>query len=153
MQQPEAVAQPLRFVQAMRADNHRVPLIAQVLHILVDNLAADHVQTQGRLIQQHDRGMVNQGPRQVHALFLPGAQRGAAAIEVFAQPQQPAQLAQPAAGIELRPWHLRWSTPEQLDELAADAGLVLAERWADWAGAPFGPDSAAHVSRYVLASL
>lgn len=54
-------------------------------------------------------------------------------------------------GIKLRPWHIRWSTPEQLDELAADAGLVLADRWAGWDRAPFGPDAAAHVSRYVLA--
>ena len=54
------------------------------------------------------------------------------------------------AGTKLRPWHIRWSTPDQLDEMAADAGLVLADRWADWAGTPFSPDSSAHVSRYVL---
>lgn len=56
------------------------------------------------------------------------------------------------AGISLRPWHIRWSTPEQLDEMAADAGLVLADRWSDWSRSPFGPDAAAHVSRYVPAS-
>lgn len=55
------------------------------------------------------------------------------------------------AGIALRPWHIRWSTPEQLDALAAEAGLVLAERWAGWDRAPFGPDAVAHVSRYVAA--
>ncbi|MCB0971551.1 MAG: class I SAM-dependent methyltransferase [Acidimicrobiales bacterium] len=55
------------------------------------------------------------------------------------------------AGISLRPWRIRWQTPEQLDELAAAAGLVLADRWADWDRTPFGPDAAAHVSRYVLA--
>lgn len=54
------------------------------------------------------------------------------------------------AGIKLRPWHIRWSTPEQLDELAADVGLVLADRWAGWDRAPFGPDAVSHVSRYVL---
>lgn len=56
-----------------------------------------------------------------------------------------------AAGIALRPWHIRWSTPEQLDALAAEAGLALADRWAGWDRAPFGPDAAAHVSRYVRA--
>lgn len=55
------------------------------------------------------------------------------------------------AGIKLRPWHIRWSTPDQLDELAASAGLVLADRWAGWDRAPFGPDSPSHVSRYVVA--
>lgn len=55
-------------------------------------------------------------------------------------------------GIRLRPWHIRWSTPEQLDTMAAAAGLILAERWADWQRAPFGPDAAVHVSRYVLAT-
>src|SRR6478752_9879855 len=41
-------------------------------------------------------------------------------------------------GIALRPWHIRWTTPDQLDEMAADAGLVLADRWADWERSPFG---------------
>jgi SAM-dependent methyltransferase len=53
------------------------------------------------------------------------------------------------SGIRLRPWHIRWSTPEQLDVVAAEAGLVLADRWADWQRTPFGPDAQAHVSRYV----
>ena len=52
------------------------------------------------------------------------------------------------AGIKLRPWHIRWSTPEQLDAMAADAGLRLEDRWADWAGTPFSESSASHVSVY-----
>jgi ubiquinone/menaquinone biosynthesis C-methylase UbiE len=55
------------------------------------------------------------------------------------------------AGISLRPWHIRWSTPAQLDALAAGAGLVLADRWADWERSPFHDDAPAHVSRYVPA--
>lgn len=54
-------------------------------------------------------------------------------------------------GIRLRPWHIRWSTPEQLDEMAGAAGLRLADRWSDWSRTPFGPDDAVHVSRYVPA--
>ncbi len=53
------------------------------------------------------------------------------------------------AGIKLRPWHIRWTTVDQLDAMAADAGLIVAERWADWAGAPFHDEAAAHVTRYV----
>jgi len=56
------------------------------------------------------------------------------------------------AGIKLRPWHIRWATPAQLDAMAAKAGLVLADRWADWARTPFDAAAPAHVSRYVLAS-
>jgi SAM-dependent methyltransferase len=48
--------------------------------------------------------------------------------------------------VRLRPWSVRWSTPDQLDAMAAAAGLVLEHRWSDWAGGPFGPDSARHVS-------
>jgi SAM-dependent methyltransferase len=55
------------------------------------------------------------------------------------------------AGITLRPWHIRWSTTDELDEMAASAGLVLADRWEDWERTPFGPDSPSHVSRYALA--
>lgn len=51
-------------------------------------------------------------------------------------------------GIKLRPWQVRWSTPEELDATAASAGLRLAERWADWDRSPFTDDATAHVSIY-----
>ena len=50
--------------------------------------------------------------------------------------------------VRLRPWRVRYLTPEQLDALAADAGLVLAARWQDWRGTPFDDDSDTHVSVY-----
>ncbi len=50
--------------------------------------------------------------------------------------------------VRLRPWRVRYLTPEQLDALAAEAGLVLAERWSDWRGSPFDDDSDTHVSVY-----
>lgn len=54
-----------------------------------------------------------------------------------------------AGGVRLRPWYLHYLTPDQLDTLAAGAGLVLQDRWADWAGAPFDPvHSPGHVSLY-----
>lgn len=52
------------------------------------------------------------------------------------------------AGIRLRPWHLRYLGPDQLDELVARHGLVLEDRWADWARTPFADDARAHVSVY-----
>jgi len=55
------------------------------------------------------------------------------------------------AGIRLRPWHVRWSTPAQLDAAADEAGLRLADRWAGWRHEPFTDESPVHVSRYVLA--
>lgn len=51
-------------------------------------------------------------------------------------------------GVRLRPWHLRWTTPTQLDALAASAGLVLSERFADVDGTPFDENSDRHVSTY-----
>jgi len=51
-------------------------------------------------------------------------------------------------GIRLRPWHLRYATPAQLDDLAATAGLALEDRRAGWREEPFTPESSVHVSTY-----
>jgi SAM-dependent methyltransferase len=51
-------------------------------------------------------------------------------------------------GIRLRPWHLRYAPPAELDEMADQAGLALAWRHADWEGRPFGADATVHVSAY-----
>ncbi|WP_341717534.1 class I SAM-dependent methyltransferase [Micromonospora sp. FIMYZ51] len=53
-------------------------------------------------------------------------------------------------GVHLHPFAMRYLWPEQIDELAAKAGLHLAERYADWDRGPFGPDSTSHVSVYRL---
>ncbi len=53
-----------------------------------------------------------------------------------------------ADGIALRPVHIRYLFPAQLDALASSAGLRLAERWADWSRTPFDDTSALHVSVY-----
>jgi SAM-dependent methyltransferase len=52
------------------------------------------------------------------------------------------------APVRLRPWAVRWAFPDELDAMAARAGLEAAERWSGWAGEPFDGDSATHVSRY-----
>ncbi len=51
-------------------------------------------------------------------------------------------------GVRLRPWSIRWATPEQLDAMAATAGLRLDARFGDMAGEAFTDDSAQHVSIY-----
>ena len=53
-----------------------------------------------------------------------------------------------AGGVRLRPWMVRWSTPGELDAMAAAAGLALAERWADMSMTQFTDDSPHHVSVY-----
>jgi SAM-dependent methyltransferase len=50
--------------------------------------------------------------------------------------------------VRVRPWAVRYATPGELDAMAAAAGLVLAERWADWRHTPFDRHSAQHVSVY-----
>jgi SAM-dependent methyltransferase len=52
------------------------------------------------------------------------------------------------SGIRLRPWHLRYANPDQLDHMAAAAGLVLEHRSSGWADEPFDDHSAVHVSTY-----
>ena len=56
-----------------------------------------------------------------------------------------------AAGVVVRPWALRYRTPEQLDALFAEHGFALERRRADWTGTPSSAASAAHVSVYRLA--
>ncbi|CAN5524910.1 class I SAM-dependent methyltransferase [soil metagenome] len=56
------------------------------------------------------------------------------------------------AGVKLRPWFLRYATPDQLDAMAAAAGLDLATRHAGWSDEPFDDHSATHVSTYVSSS-
>ncbi len=53
-----------------------------------------------------------------------------------------------SGGVRLRPWSIRWSTPAQLDEMAAIAGLRLTDRWGGFERTPFEADSARHVSVY-----
>ena len=53
------------------------------------------------------------------------------------------------SGTRLRPWKIRYSTPDQLDTMADAAGFRLGERWANWSRAPFGSDATNAVSVYV----
>ena len=53
-------------------------------------------------------------------------------------------------GIRLRPWMLRYMSPEELDVMAAGVGLRLVDRHAGWRGEPFTGDSPVHVSTYAL---
>ncbi len=55
--------------------------------------------------------------------------------------------------VRLRPWRVRYVTPEQLDAMALSVGLELEGRDQDWRGAPFGDDSSVHVSSYRAARL
>jgi len=51
--------------------------------------------------------------------------------------------------VRMRPRMLRYLTPAQLDELMAEAGLVLESRHADWTGTTFDADHHdGHVSTY-----
>ena len=53
------------------------------------------------------------------------------------------------AGIRMRPWKIRYSTPVQLDEIAAVVDFRLGDRFADWAESPFTEDDPNAVSVYV----
>jgi len=50
-------------------------------------------------------------------------------------------------GVRLRPWSIRYATIPQLDAMAANAGLVLADRWADVSRSRFTGEER-HVSVY-----
>jgi SAM-dependent methyltransferase len=52
------------------------------------------------------------------------------------------------SGIRLRPWLIRYAGPDELDAMAAAAGLDREDRWSDWGREPFSEDSPTHVSVY-----
>ncbi|MGI8939123.1 MAG: SAM-dependent methyltransferase, partial [Iamia sp.] len=53
-----------------------------------------------------------------------------------------------AEGIRLRPWSIRYTSPDERDSMAGAAGLTLAQRWSGWRGQAFDRDSSHHVSVY-----
>ncbi|MFF0469884.1 class I SAM-dependent methyltransferase [Micromonospora zamorensis] len=53
-----------------------------------------------------------------------------------------------AEGVHLLPFAMRYTWPHQIDEMAQQAGLRLAERYADWQRRPFHADSPSHISVY-----
>jgi hypothetical protein len=53
-----------------------------------------------------------------------------------------------AQGMHLRPVAIRYSWPAEIDLMAGQAGLRLAERYAGWARRPFTSASSSHVSVY-----
>ncbi|MCU1386957.1 MAG: putative methyltransferase [Ilumatobacteraceae bacterium] len=57
-----------------------------------------------------------------------------------------------AGGIRLRPWSVRYAAPDELDQMAAAAGLVLRDRWEEFGGHPYTVDSLRHVSVYTASS-
>jgi SAM-dependent methyltransferase len=55
-----------------------------------------------------------------------------------------------SGGVRLRPWMVRWATLEQLDAMAAAAGLSVESRWSSMDGEPFTDESSQHVTVYRL---
>ncbi|MEZ5339904.1 MAG: class I SAM-dependent methyltransferase [Acidimicrobiales bacterium] len=51
-------------------------------------------------------------------------------------------------GVTLRPWALRWATPDQLDRMAELVGLRLDTRLADWDRSAFDATATKHISLY-----
>lgn len=58
-----------------------------------------------------------------------------------------------AEADRVRTWpvHIRYSYPDELDAMAAGAGLMLEQRWSSWKHDPFTADSGRHVSVYARA--
>jgi SAM-dependent methyltransferase len=51
-----------------------------------------------------------------------------------------------AGGVRLRPWSIRYSTPDELDRMADDAGFDVEHRWASFDRSPFDDAADRHVT-------
>ena len=52
------------------------------------------------------------------------------------------------AGIRLRPWSVRLTTPAELDAIANEAGLTVVERWSGWRSEAFDAESDRCITLY-----
>ncbi len=98
VQQAEARTQPLGLVETVRRQDDRFALLPQESDVLRDDLAAEHVQAEGGLVEQQHRRPVDEGAGQVDALPLASAQGAAAAVEQFGQAEQTGEVLQFGAG-------------------------------------------------------
>lgn len=76
-------------------------------------------------------------------VVLVAAERDAAAQTITGQ-----HVELSGAGVRMRPWKVRYLYVDQLDGLAAGAGLALEARYAGWDRSPFGEAGTHHVSVY-----
>ena len=53
-----------------------------------------------------------------------------------------------AGGVRLRPWSIRYASPDELDAMARGAGLAREHRWEAFGGHPFHAGSPRHVTVY-----
>lgn len=53
------------------------------------------------------------------------------------------------SGIRLRPWKIRYATPDELDAMASAAGFRLGARIENWSTETFDASSSGHVSVYI----
>lgn len=53
-----------------------------------------------------------------------------------------------SGGVRLRPWSIRYSYPDELDQMALQCGLRLKHRWTNMSQEPFTEQSETHVSVY-----
>lgn len=75
--------------------------------------------------------------------LVEAARHDAAAQRVFTQ-----KLLFSSEGFHMLPVALRYCWPSELDLMAAQAGLALAERWSGWDRRPFDSNATSHVSVY-----
>ncbi len=102
MHQAEAVAQSLGLVEPVSGDDDGPSLAPQLRDVVENRLAAEDVEPARRLIEQHDRRIVDQGPREMNPLTLPRAQGRTALIQERPKVHQPRQFQQPRFGMIAR---------------------------------------------------
>lgn len=90
------------------------------------------------------------GGHSVQVLRVTADQVGLAVSEndPVAQTIESQHLAITEDGVQLRPVHLRYAWPSELDLMARLAGLELRSRWGGWDRSPFTGSSGTHVSVY-----
>ena len=63
----DVVGELVGLLQVLGGEKHRRPLVVQRAHLLPDRFAADRVEARGRLVEEEDSGLVDEGGGEVEA--------------------------------------------------------------------------------------
>lgn len=92
VQQPEPIAQSFCFVETVRRNDPGFAFSSQQIDVVENHSAADDIESSRRLVEQHDRRIMNDRASEVDPLLLTRAECRASPIEKRTEIENGCQL-------------------------------------------------------------